>query len=111
MREGDRLIKLFNPSDLSEQGTIEAYAVREDKGGSRRLIADATILAGEWTTLFTVRESAAYRDIDESWEIIDERGVKFEIERVSEISSGSAARHLRLYATRNDARSGGAIQP
>ena len=83
-----------------------AYAVREDKGGSRRLIADETILGGNWTTLFTVVGSAAYEGLDERWKVVDENGVEYSIERVQQKWLGAAGKQWLIYADRNKPRSG-----
>ena len=106
LMEGNKRIILVNPRARATDERLFAWARRTDKAGTRKVMEDS-VIAGNWTTMFTIRESEAWKDIDENWMIIDERKVKFTIDRVAEVEGPSAlGRKLNLLARRKDPRSG-----
>ena len=110
--EGDRKIALVGRAPTTRSATgvdvetgpaprIEVWARREDRGGSRRVIDDAE--AGAWDTVFVVRHSALMDSLglDESWQLIDERGRPHSIERIAEATyAPGGAIWYRLHAMR-----------
>lgn len=105
--EGTRRITLVRPRTRQTDRRYRVWAVRRDRSGMRRLPSDL-VLAGNWTTMFTVRSGASWADIDETWRIIDEGGVEHAIERVAEVECrpSTAGRRFNLLAMRHDPRSG-----
>ena len=90
--EGDRKVVLLEPGPETKVGPGQygdaekiahaAWAIRHDRGGSERLRADTRV--GEWNTRFEVRKRPEIAQIEPTWELIDERGRKHDIEAVAE---------------------------
>lgn len=89
----DRRITLLEPGPetRSPRGGVrkgepvphKVWASRLDRGGGERLQASAVV--GSWSTRFRVRWSRAIRDISHKWDLTDENGRAYDIERVAEI--------------------------
>ena len=94
-QEGNLRIKLLDPAARKE---LKVWAVRDDRGGTRRVLADATM--GKWETRFEVRQTMALSKLSETWRLIDERGIVHTIERVTRHQPAAAATWLRIYAFR-----------
>ena len=110
--EGNRRITLRGraPTTTSAAGAsvetgprpeLRAWASREDRGGARRVIDD--VEAGSWHSIFTVRHFPRMDELglDESWELVDERGRPHAIERIAESTAApGGAIWYRIFATR-----------
>ena len=59
-----------------------AWATRSDRGGSEGLQADTQV--GQWETVFRVRQ-IGLATVSHKWSVEDERGVIWDIERVSQV--------------------------
>ena len=102
--EGDRRITLLEPVEPTRDeygGVIDegvpvrhvVWATRRDRGDAED--ENANTLAGEWQTVFRVRREGI-EDVNHKWSVKDERGTRWNIERVSEVPAPSR-RWLLLY--------------
>ena len=96
-QEGNLRIKLIDPAQGAGK-EVKVWAVRDDRGGTRRILADAT--SGRWETRFETRDIAALSKLSEIWRLIDERGIQHTIERVNRYRPAAAATWIRIYAVR-----------
>ena len=110
--EGNRRITLYGRAPTTRSATgvdvktgdrpsMVVWARREDRGGSRRIIDDAE--AGAWDTVFVFRHSPLMDTLglDESWQLVDERGRPHSIERIAETTTApGGAIWYRVHAMR-----------
>ena len=110
--EGSEKIRLIQP-DLShksqfgevvdgfELGAWDVWATRHDQRGREELSASAETL--DFSTIFEIRETNRFRQMNETWEIIDQYGDHFNIVGVSRLRRYMGRyRILLLYASRKD---------
>ena len=109
--EGNRPVVLIEPRPTGEVNDVgesifdeprlhRTWAVRKDsQSGAEGEIASG-ILGGEWQTTFTIREQSVAGRPTESWDLVDEHGTVYDIERVAEKNSGARARWLVLVCER-----------
>ena len=77
------------------------YAIREAaKGGSEGLIAE-DVVGAEAKRVYRFPEDNVAGVVDESWDLVDERGVVLDIESVGEQTAGPRRRWLRVVAVRH----------
>ena len=102
--EGDRRITLLEPAeptrdkygDVIDEGVPVrhvVWATRRDRGSGED--ENANTLVGEWQTVFRVRREGI-ENVGHKWLAEDERGTKWNIERVSEVPT-PPRRWLLLY--------------
>ena len=95
MAEGTYRITLNAPGDrtgVDSYGEVqhdppqayEAFATRTDRGG-RAPRENEGIEFGEWDTLFRVRHSRRLEGMTTAWWVLDDRGRRWDITRVSEV--------------------------
>lgn len=92
--EGNVLITLLEPGQergigdgrvVTEDTSYEIWALREDRSG--RETVEEGVEVGNWESRFQVRRDGL-EGLTEKWGLVDDRGIVFDIERVSEAPIG-----------------------
>ncbi len=113
MAEGDRLITLIRPGEVtgrSPSGSeilgaateFRIWAVRQDRGGTEGVRAETLI--GSWQVRFEIRWQESIKAVSPSWQLIDEYGREHDIEAVNEAPM-ARRRWLWIYAVARTTKS------
>ena len=111
MLEGTRRIILIEPNPTGEtdeysqnvEGPVKGHgvwAIREDKPSAGEGLVSPDVVGGIWTTHFIIRSESVSSEVTPDWNVIDEKGVRYDIEGVFEKNSGPRARRLILVCER-----------
>lgn len=109
--EGNRRIVLQEPQPTGEMDPggqrldgppipHVVWATRKDSPSPTEGDIGYNVQGGEWKTEFRIRAEAAPKGLTEGWDMLDDRGIHYDIENVQEVNSGPRARRLALICKR-----------
>ena len=112
---GNRRLVLREPAPTGEAGPFGVpqesprkehvvWAVREPftGGGTEGLIA-GNVLGVDSRRIYKFPEDAVRGSVDETWTVVDEKGVELAVEAVGEANTGPRRRWLRMVCARRQA--------